>query len=79
MASIALSDFVYLVCLISLQFTAAKPGIDFICLFCIYSLLHGNFLILFSDGCGIRANTQTRIVGGEISYPGKWPWMAGNK
>ncbi|XP_046651923.1 proclotting enzyme-like [Daphnia pulicaria] len=28
------------------------------------------------DGCGIRANTQTRIVGGEISYPGKWPWMA---
>ncbi|KZS13284.1 putative Clip-domain serine protease [Daphnia magna] len=28
------------------------------------------------DGCGIRANTQTRIVGGEVSYPGKWPWMA---
>nr|CAH0107143.1 unnamed protein product [Daphnia galeata] len=53
MAFIALSDLVYLVCLISLQFTAAKP-----------------------DGCGIRANTQTRIVGGEISYPGKWPWMA---
>lgn len=37
------------------------------------------FISFCSDGCGIRANTQTRIVGGEISYPGKWPWMAGNK
>ncbi len=31
---------------------------------------------LFTEGCGLRSETQQRIVGGQLSYPGRWPWMA---
>lgn len=81
MACIILSNLLPLVCLFyfSIYSTAAKPGIIFFTSIVFFSKgLLIIFLKLPSDGCGIRANTQTRIVGGEVSYPGKWPWMAGN-
>lgn len=53
--------------------TVAKPGID---RFIDSSAFPFVIMTRIADGCGVRADTQQRIVGGQLSYPGRWPWMA---
>lgn len=61
---------------LQLSLAAGKPGNLCISFTNLNSIKYLSKFFL-TDGCGIRANVQTRIVGGEQSYPGKWPWMAG--
>ncbi len=72
-----LRSFIYLV-FITVQLTAGKPGLFTYLLLSCQLPAFPHFVVCILDGCGIRANIQTRIVGGEVSFPGKWPWMAGN-